>query len=226
MIKLGALLINGVAINAAPYDPGDIPTGLDLYTFGASLPSEYTDISSILNWNAARRRLNRDYIWVNDRLQIYGDADTTTYDAYSDEEKTALAENNATSKARITAVLGQKTDVVISSFERKAVKCRRHRFSLASSVIKNNCDQPSQHAILGGLNSTKYRSSYINYGVTGINYGDTIDGIINWIESSEGEVGTGMMDLTLVFDTSMTKPQLRDKLIKILYDGDYNYIED
>lgn len=221
MIKLGALLIDDKAINAEPYDPADIPEGKTLYTFGDPLPGDYMDISSIESWNAHRDKVDRDNIWVNDRLREFGDVNDDTYNAYTDEEKQVLAENNATTKARVIAVLGGDADSIIADFERDASEKRRHRFSHMIAVIKNNCTEVSQHVILDSLNGSL--GNWIDFGVQGIGFGDTVDGIMNWVESSEGYVGTGMMDLTITFETSMTKTELRDELIKIGYDGDYDY---
>ena len=175
-----------------------------------------------------------DYKRYRKGLQYFGQVDTAVWDAYADDEKKAIARDNATDFDRVAATLGTLTEEYMAEFDRKSIKTRERRFSKAKSVLLSNVSQLDAFGILGTQSAFSLDANYINHGVEGSTEGDAILGLYDFINATDiagndayGNpwnvfASTGIAALTLTFlpSSSMTTAQeLADKMMSFLTKG-------
>jgi hypothetical protein len=64
------------------------------------------------------------------------------------------------------------------------------------------------------------RENYIEYGIEGKNYGDSVAGIMDFIEGTNDFAGNGISDMNLITNFGKTKEEIIHRLKKYLVYGD------
>jgi len=92
------------------------------------------------------------------------------------------------------------------------------RWKAINPVLTKYLDYPDMDSVY--YHTMILKDRYINSGIVGQDYGNSIDGIIDWINSTNGFVGNGLEEEGYTLKTG-TYTEFKNDLNAVLIDGDY-----
>lgn len=204
------------------------------------LLSEYTNITSIENWIKIGNFLGKDYKYIRERLQDYGEVNDLIWNTYTDKQKWDICIRKSTNNLqRRLTVLGDSYDYWMALFDDESYYCRKRRYQNAKSVLLRNVSQLNAYMIISIIKSDNLENDYINHGIEGLGLStDPIEALYNFVDATslsayapatENAFGqpigkyetTGIraMDLTMLPESTFTKSAMCDKILDILKTG-------
>jgi len=196
-------------------------------------PDGYQEVNDPILWHNQREYLKRDYKWIRDKIESYGNVDDQIWDTYSNEMKDVVCSYKATNELRIKAFYGDDAEFKMSDFNESSVDCRKHRWSIMKSFVLTNVIESDRFVILGTLDAIKLSGkditvNYIEHGVHGIGFGDdSISGLMNFIVGDEGfgenDPIPGLAHMSITMINGLTQQDMINKIIDIGHNGNYDY---
>jgi hypothetical protein len=192
--------------------------GFEDYIISDVLPNDYEDISNVYNWITIGSLLFKDYKFIRKRLQ---DEATANWDNLTDKEKFLVCQYKATSEDRCKEILNEDFEYWVTNFDLKSIDCRKERFAKAKTVLIKSIDYASRFTVIGFLNSTKLVDNYIEQGIEGLESGDVICGLYDFIRGINIYSTNGLPTLNLTMLDGITKQEMIDNIMNCLRNGDY-----
>lgn len=194
------------------------------YIFADTLPQDYQDITSILNFVKIGEYEFKDYKWIRSRLQEM----SANWDNLSVSDRIILAKfkachsDDAIGRQRSIEALGEDFNYWRDDYDRRSEKCREARFTRAKTILINNISVVDRYTILGLLDAnSSLEKNYIKHGVEGLAYGDPVNGLYDFIEATNAFALTGIKSQTLTMIGNLTKDQMVNAMMDVLKNGNY-----
>lgn len=185
-----------------------------------SVPTGYVDISSIENWDKWGYNAGCDYKLIRteisklEQFQVWANLTTA--------EKAVCARLFVVDKSKRDEIYTTVQQIQLGLlFHKYSVECRTTRFAYASMEVYNRLAPSEAATVVSEIEADGLPTKYIQFGHEGTEVGDP-EGLFDYLQSvvGTGYATTGLSSKAYVPD-GMTLPQLVDRIMDILRDGDY-----
>lgn len=173
-------------------------------------------INDIMEFNISYERMR----WILKRWY----QDNQNNQSLIEANKDILCRNRILDRQTIISYYGEPYAYeVLDEYDRTAKQCRLKAYSFGESIIRNWLDEYSMITIFYSVVQYKLDISYKEYGIHGLNYGDTVEGIMDFIEGTNSFQGIGINDMNLnIIIPGRTKQDLINKLKQYLWEFDFS----
>jgi len=134
-----------------------------------------------------------------------------------------LAKHVTIPRNQVFEMYGSAAYNIIDEYHEKSVKCRRKLYDYAVTLVRKELQIPNQLQVLGVILNNDFETKYVMYGIEGLNYGDPVNGIMDYIEGTNDFQGAGLIDSAFEPDT-ITLQDLVEKLKQLLVYGNVNAV--
>lgn len=214
--KRNDVIINGREIS---YDYDKESTGPH-FQASDTVPSGYSDFSSIENWHLYGYETGKDYKVI--RSEIKSLYQSIQWVNLSTTEKTICANYFIPPKIERDEVYTTEQQIMLGLlFHSNSIDARKTRYAYAAMEVYNRLTKVESEEVINDVVSNNLVEKYISNGVEGTLEGDE-EGIFDYVESVTGTSyqSSGLATKSYIPD-GMSLTQLIDRIMEILRDGKY-----